>query len=44
MDEIRKRHGIEVDLDNLEPEAEENKPVFEMIRQGNTQGIFQLEF
>ena len=37
---IEKRHGVHIDMNELEPDDEN---VFEMIRQGNTQGIFQLE-
>lgn len=43
VDEIEKRHGVRIDLEELVPEDEENKPVFEMIRSGDTQAIFQLE-
>lgn len=37
---IEKRHGVHIDMNELEPDDEN---VFEMIRQGNTQGIFQME-
>lgn len=40
-DLIKERHGVDIDINNIEPDNEE---VFEMIRDGNTQGIFQLEF
>lgn len=37
---IEERHGIHIDVNELEPDDEN---VFEMIRQGNTQGVFQME-
>lgn len=40
-DLIKERHGVDIDINNIEPD---NEKVFEMIRDGNTQGIFQLEF
>lgn len=38
---IDQRHRVLIDINNIEPEDEK---VFEMIHQGNTQGVFQLEF
>ncbi|HEY5104472.1 MAG TPA: DNA polymerase III subunit alpha [Acidimicrobiales bacterium] len=40
LDHIRRRHGVEVDIDNV---ALDDPKVFEMLRQGNSIGIFQLE-
>ena len=37
---IKARHSIDLDINNLEPD---DADVFEMIRKGNTMGIFQLE-
>ena len=37
---IDQRHRVLIDINNIEPEDEK---VFEMICQGNTQGVFQLE-
>lgn len=39
-DLIEKRHGRYIDINNIEPDDPE---VFEMIKKGQTQGIFQLE-
>lgn len=39
-DLIKRRHGVDIDINNIEPD---NAKVFEMIRNGNTQGLFQLE-
>lgn len=40
VDLIQERHGKFIDINNVEPEDPE---VFEMIRRGDTQAIFQLE-
>ncbi len=40
LENIRRRHGIEVDIDNV---ALDDPKVFEMLRLGNSIGIFQLE-
>jgi DNA polymerase-3 subunit alpha len=40
LENIRRRHGIEVDIDNV---ALDDPKVFEMLRLGNSVGIFQLE-
>ena len=40
LDNIRLRHGISVDIDHVPLDDEK---VFEMLRQGNSIGIFQLE-
>ena len=37
---IKARHSIDLDINNLEPD---DADVFEMIRKGNTMGIFQIE-
>lgn len=39
-DLILERHGVSIDINNIEPE---DKDVFAMIQQGDTQGVFQLE-
>lgn len=38
--EIKRNHGIEIDIDNL---ADGDKKVYELISQGRTEGVFQLE-
>ena len=38
--EIKRRHNVDVDIDELEPD---DTNVFDMIRAGNTSGVFQLE-
>jgi len=40
LDNIRRRHGIDLDIDNV---ALDDPKVFEMLRLGNSIGIFQLE-
>lgn len=40
VDLIKERHGIEIEINNIEPE---DSDVFEMIRKGDTQAVFQLE-
>jgi len=40
LENIRRRHGIEVDIDNV---ALDDPKVYEMLRLGNSIGIFQLE-
>jgi DNA polymerase-3 subunit alpha len=40
LENIRRRHGIDVDIDNV---ALDDPKVFEMLRLGNSIGIFQLE-
>jgi DNA polymerase-3 subunit alpha len=40
LENIRRRHGIELDIDNV---ALDDPKVFEMLRLGNSIGIFQLE-
>src|SRR3984957_15856636 len=40
LENIRRRHGIEVDIDTV---ALDDPKVFEMLRLGNSIGIFQLE-
>ncbi|MEG0641311.1 MAG: DNA polymerase III subunit alpha, partial [Clostridium sp.] len=40
VDLIKKNRGIDIDLDNVDYE---DKGVYEMISQGHTEGIFQLE-
>ena len=40
LENIRRRHGIDVDIDNV---ALDDPKVFEMLRVGNSIGIFQLE-
>ncbi len=40
LEHIRRRHGVEVDIDHV---ALDDPKVFEMLRQGNSVGIFQLE-
>ncbi|WP_027307624.1 DNA polymerase III subunit alpha [Caloramator sp. ALD01] len=40
IDLIKKNRGIDVDLDKL---TYDDKEVFELISQGNTEGVFQLE-
>ncbi|KMT21064.1 DNA polymerase III subunit alpha [Clostridium cylindrosporum DSM 605] len=40
VDLIKKSKGIDIDLDNIDYE---DKSVYEMISQGQTEGIFQLE-
>jgi DNA polymerase III subunit alpha len=37
----RERHGIDINPDELEPD---DPKVFETIRAGNTDGLFQIEF
>ena len=40
LENIRRRHGVEVDIDNV---ALDDPKVYEMLRLGNSIGIFQLE-
>jgi DNA polymerase-3 subunit alpha len=40
LEHIKRRHGIDVDIDHV---ALDDEKVFEMLRQGNSIGIFQLE-
>lgn len=40
VDLIKKRQGIEVDINNI---PLDDKPTFEMLMQGDTDGVFQLE-
>ena len=40
LENIRRRHGVEVDIDNV---ALDDPRVYEMLRHGNSIGIFQLE-
>jgi len=40
IDEIARRHGIHIDIDNLD---QNDKRVFETISSGKTDGMFQLE-
>ncbi len=40
LEHIRRRHGVEVDIDHV---ALDDPKVFEMLRLGNSIGIFQLE-
>ncbi|MCD8037221.1 MAG: DNA polymerase III subunit alpha [Clostridiales bacterium] len=40
VNEIKRIHGIEVDVDHLE---EDDPKVYDMISQGKTDGVFQLE-
>jgi DNA polymerase-3 subunit alpha len=40
LEHIRRRHGIEVDIDHV---PLDDPKVYEMLRQGNSIGIFQLE-
>jgi DNA polymerase-3 subunit alpha len=40
LEHIRRRHGIEVDIDRVQLD---DPKVYEMLRQGNSIGIFQLE-
>ena len=40
IDEIKRRHGIDIDLDKLDME---DAKIFEAISQGRTEGMFQLE-
>lgn len=40
VNEIKRIHGIDIDIDNL---PEDEQPVYEMISQGKTDGVFQLE-
>ncbi len=40
LENIRRRHGVEVDIDNVELD---DPKVYEMLRLGNSIGIFQLE-
>lgn len=37
---VRERHGVDIDPDALEPD---DPKVFELFRQGNTDGLFQVE-
>lgn len=39
-DEVLKRHGVDLDINNMEPE---DNATYKMIQEGNTQGVFQLE-
>ena len=38
--EIKRTHGIDVDIDNI---GDEDPEVYELISQGKTEGVFQLE-
>ncbi len=40
LEHIRRRHGVEVDIDNV---ALDDPKVYDMLRLGNSIGIFQLE-
>ena len=40
LEHIKRRHGIDLDIDHV---ALDDPKVFEMLRQGNSIGIFQLE-
>lgn len=40
VDEIKRTHGITIDIDNID---QSDKNVYEMISQGKTEGVFQLE-
>jgi DNA polymerase III subunit alpha len=40
LEHVRRRHGVEVDIDHVPLDDEK---VYEMLRQGNSIGIFQLE-
>ncbi len=40
LENIRRRHGVDVDIDHV---ALDDPKVFEMLRHGNSIGIFQLE-
>ena len=40
VNEIKRIYGIDVDIDNLE---DDDPKVYELISQGKTEGVFQLE-
>ena len=40
VNEIKRIHGIEIDIDHL---PDDDQKVYELIRQGKTEGVFQLE-
>lgn len=40
LDLIKKRHGIDLDINNV---ALDDKPTYDMLIAGNTDGVFQLE-
>lgn len=40
LENIKKRHGLEIDIEKL---PLEDKPTFDLLAQGETTGIFQLE-
>jgi len=40
LEHVRRRHGVELDIDHV---ALDDPKVFDMLRQGNSIGIFQLE-
>ncbi len=40
LDLIKERHGVEIDIDNI---PLDDTPTFELLKQGATDGVFQLE-